>query len=152
MLCSASGRPRSSRTHENTKVRYDTRCYFNVRSKADVSQLNLPHGGRFSLNKAIDRWLREFFWSSWLKEDMMNNIVSTKAALYYMCQTFLQLVVWRSYRSCLQTIFYTCLFGVYIFRSNSLSKISKFIDFTFSKKFCLVSCFQKFLLQKLETL
>ena len=23
---------------------YDTRCYFNVRSKADVSQLNLPHG------------------------------------------------------------------------------------------------------------
>ena len=27
-------------------IRYDTRCYFNVRSKADipVSQLNLPHG------------------------------------------------------------------------------------------------------------
>jgi len=25
---------------------YDTRCYFNVRSKADVSQLNLPHGKR----------------------------------------------------------------------------------------------------------
>jgi len=24
------------------KVRYDTRCYFNVRSKADMSQLNLP--------------------------------------------------------------------------------------------------------------
>jgi len=24
--------------------RYDTRCYFNVRSKADMSQLNLPHG------------------------------------------------------------------------------------------------------------
>ena len=23
---------------------YDTRCYFNVRSKADMSQLNLPHG------------------------------------------------------------------------------------------------------------
>jgi len=23
---------------------YDTRCYFNVRSKADISQLNLPHG------------------------------------------------------------------------------------------------------------
>jgi len=22
---------------------YDTRCYFNVRSKADISQLNLPH-------------------------------------------------------------------------------------------------------------
>jgi len=27
-----------------TKTRYDTRCYFNVRSKADISQLNLPHG------------------------------------------------------------------------------------------------------------
>jgi len=25
-------------------VRYDTRCYFNVRSEADISQLNLPHG------------------------------------------------------------------------------------------------------------
>jgi len=25
-------------------MRYDTSCYFNVRSKADVSQLNLPHG------------------------------------------------------------------------------------------------------------
>ena len=24
-------------------IRY-TRCYFNVRSKADISQLNLPHG------------------------------------------------------------------------------------------------------------
>ena len=24
--------------------RYDTRCYFNVRSKADISRLNLPHG------------------------------------------------------------------------------------------------------------
>jgi len=26
------------------RLRYDTRCYFNVRSKADMSQLNLPHG------------------------------------------------------------------------------------------------------------
>ena len=25
-------------------IRYDTRCCFNVRSKADMSQLNLPHG------------------------------------------------------------------------------------------------------------
>jgi len=24
-------------------VRYDTRCYFNVRSKVDISQLNLPY-------------------------------------------------------------------------------------------------------------
>ena len=29
--------------HTHT-IRYDTRCYFNVRSKADISQLNLPHG------------------------------------------------------------------------------------------------------------
>ena len=27
-------------------IRYDTRSYFNVRSKADISQLNLPHGKR----------------------------------------------------------------------------------------------------------
>jgi len=25
-------------------IRYDTRCYFNVRSKANMSRLNLPHG------------------------------------------------------------------------------------------------------------
>jgi len=25
-------------------IRYDTRRYFNVRSKANISQLNLPHG------------------------------------------------------------------------------------------------------------
>ena len=24
-------------------IRYDTRCYFNARSKADMNQLNLPH-------------------------------------------------------------------------------------------------------------
>ena len=34
--------------HQSTQftgtIRYDTRCYFNVRSKADMSQLNLPHG------------------------------------------------------------------------------------------------------------
>ena len=27
----------------NDTIRYDTRCYFNVRSKANMSQLNLPH-------------------------------------------------------------------------------------------------------------
>jgi len=25
-------------------MRYDTRCYYNVRSKADTNQLNVPHG------------------------------------------------------------------------------------------------------------
>jgi len=25
-------------------IRYDTRCYFNVHSKADMNRLNLPHG------------------------------------------------------------------------------------------------------------
>jgi len=30
--------------HNIGKIRYDTRCCFNVRSKADMSQLNLPHG------------------------------------------------------------------------------------------------------------
>ena len=32
------------RAHTLYQVLYDTRCYFNVRSKADISQLNLPHG------------------------------------------------------------------------------------------------------------
>ena len=25
-------------------IRYDTTCYFNVRSKADMSRFNVPHG------------------------------------------------------------------------------------------------------------
>jgi len=29
---------------DNNTIRYDTRCYSNVRSKANMSQLNLPHG------------------------------------------------------------------------------------------------------------
>ena len=29
---------------DSDTVRYDTRCYFNVQSKADMSHLNLPHG------------------------------------------------------------------------------------------------------------
>jgi len=31
-------------TRHTQTIRYDTRCYFNVRSKADMSRLNLPHG------------------------------------------------------------------------------------------------------------
>jgi len=30
--------------HCDDTIRYDTRRYFNVRSKADMSRLNLPHG------------------------------------------------------------------------------------------------------------
>jgi len=30
----------------NVTIRYDTRCYINVRSKANMSQLNLPHANR----------------------------------------------------------------------------------------------------------
>jgi len=33
-----------SLSNGDVMLRYDTRCYFNVRSKADMSQLNLPHG------------------------------------------------------------------------------------------------------------
>jgi len=32
------------RTVRYDRIRYDTRCYFNVRSRADMSQFNLPHG------------------------------------------------------------------------------------------------------------
>jgi len=34
-------------------MRYDTRCYFYVSSKADVNQLNLTHG------TIIKKWKRE---------------------------------------------------------------------------------------------
>jgi len=61
--------------------------------------------------------------------------------------TFLQPVIWRSYRWWLQTIFYICLF-VCIFSSDSLSKLSKFRVFIFWKKNC-ASCyvFRMFLLK-----
>jgi len=32
------------RRYERERERRDTRCYFNMQSKADTSQLNLPHG------------------------------------------------------------------------------------------------------------
>ena len=31
-----------NKSYTDRLIRYDTRCYFNVRSKADISQLNLP--------------------------------------------------------------------------------------------------------------
>ena len=36
--------------------RYDTRCYFNVRSKADISQLNLPHASSSLLQQQGPSW------------------------------------------------------------------------------------------------
>jgi len=45
LLFPFSSLPTPSRSFPSyDKIRYDTRCYFNVRSKADISQLNLPHG------------------------------------------------------------------------------------------------------------
>ena len=40
------GAPACRKAHKFTTftIRYDTRCYFNVRSKADMNRLNLPHG------------------------------------------------------------------------------------------------------------
>ena len=32
------------KSRSGVTIRYDTRSYFNVRSKSDMSQLNLPHG------------------------------------------------------------------------------------------------------------
>jgi len=43
ILSSNCGKASSNMLRYDT-IRYDTRCYFNVRSKADMSQLNLPHG------------------------------------------------------------------------------------------------------------
>jgi len=45
---SANLRPPKTRhttpSHRHDTIRYDTRCYFNVRAKTDTSQLNLPNG------------------------------------------------------------------------------------------------------------
>jgi len=41
--------------HVAIRYEYDTRCYFNVRSKVDMSQLNLPHG----TNNITKKWKTE---------------------------------------------------------------------------------------------
>ena len=43
MMCINCYQPERQCVHPYDTPRYDTRCYFNVRSKADTSQLNLPH-------------------------------------------------------------------------------------------------------------
>ena len=40
----ARHRRAEKRQYRRDTIRYDARCYFNVRSKANMSQLNLPHG------------------------------------------------------------------------------------------------------------
>jgi len=45
---------------------YDTRSYFNVRSKADINQLNLPHGAK------LKKWQREKLQSK--KTDTLRSI------------------------------------------------------------------------------
>jgi len=52
-VCPSMGPRQQTRSCYDT-IRYDTRCYFNVRSKADMSQLNLPHGNR-QLKKCKNR-------------------------------------------------------------------------------------------------
>jgi len=42
--CSKEARSALKMHRLKSDLRYDTRYYFNVRSKADISQLNLPHG------------------------------------------------------------------------------------------------------------
>jgi len=54
------------------KIRYDTRCYFNVRSKADISQLNLPH------NSA--KW----FWLQYELDNVFGGISSMKIHFAYL--------------------------------------------------------------------
>ena len=44
--------------HWNEMLQYDTRCYFNVQSKADMSRLNLPHGTNNWKNKRLLQWSR----------------------------------------------------------------------------------------------
>ena len=47
-------------------IRYDTRSYFNVHSKTDISQLNLPHGTK------LKKWKREKLKSK--KTDILRSI------------------------------------------------------------------------------
>ena len=44
VLCQPNGQVPTTNPACDRPLRYDGRCYFNVRSKADMSQLNLLHG------------------------------------------------------------------------------------------------------------
>jgi len=43
-LCSVAESGQNCTQTRYETIRYDTRCYFSVRSKANISQLNLPQG------------------------------------------------------------------------------------------------------------
>ena len=45
--------PAITQQRRANEVRYDTRCYFNVNSKADISQLNLPHGTTTKIEEKV---------------------------------------------------------------------------------------------------
>jgi len=52
-------------------IQYDTICYFNVRSKADVSQLNLPHLN--TLCRPVDDHVI-FYYTNWLNFILVQQI------------------------------------------------------------------------------
>jgi len=59
---------------------YDTRCYFNVRSKADISQLNLPHGVSLIYHTLIE-------WGTKVAIDIRLSEVSARLMVKHSKQT-----------------------------------------------------------------
>jgi len=58
-----------------TTLKYDTRCYFNVRSKADISQLNLPQTvmGVFGHEAQVRGIVPKSFLPSLHADDVISN-------------------------------------------------------------------------------
>jgi len=74
-----------------TLLRYDTRYYFNVRSKADISQLNLPHALTLAINARC-------------REDGSYDEIITQLTLSLYLMTQCQLKLRHSVTSLAQTL------------------------------------------------
>ena len=55
--------PSYGSSSSSSTIRYYSRCYSNVRSKADMSQLNLPHGNN---NQRVENAELDIKWSGGL--------------------------------------------------------------------------------------
>jgi len=123
---SASGCPRSSWTCKNTKV---------------ISLLNNDWE-----NSAGYSGLRRTCWIT-RSELKQLSIVPVEHFSNHSHETVVSLLAdIEQYFWCLHFTYACCIFSM-----NSLSKISQFIVFTFSEKFCFMLRFRTFLLQKLRT-
>jgi len=63
-------------------IRYDTRCYFNVRSNADMNRLNLPHGWKIKSEKVQKGAVFFVYVIFWEQSGVENGAMPTTEPIY----------------------------------------------------------------------